>query len=225
MPVNKRSKGDYAHSLIKGLIGAIPIAGALSSEILSVIITPPLERRRNEWLVEVENRLIELNESKLIDLEDLRKNNHFIDIVIQTTSLALKTHEKDKFEAYKNILINTSLNIDIDQTIAKIYIHQLEKFTPLHLKILKFINNPQMYFESIKVKPKTNISGSLSQVIFQAFPELESQKELLNLVWNDLRSCGFHNFGDVQSSMSGTIVFTSRTTKFGKDFIEFIEQI
>jgi hypothetical protein len=222
--INKKSSGDYTHSVVKGALGSVPVLGAAASEIFSTIITPPLEKRRIEWMNQVASRLDELEKLNQISFEELMNDDHFIDVVIQTTSLVLKTSEKEKIEAYKNALINTSLNFEIEETISKIYINQLENFTVWHLKIIKLIDNPKEYFEKLGINPQTNISGSLSQIIFQAFPELKTQKELLDVIWSDLKSAGFHNSGEVQSSMSGSNVLMSRTTQFGKKFIEFIEE-
>ena len=45
----RKSAGDVAHALVKAGISAVPIAGAPAAEIFALIVTPPYERRRDEW--------------------------------------------------------------------------------------------------------------------------------------------------------------------------------
>ena len=40
--INKQSACDYSYAVAKGGIGAIPIVGSLASELLGLLVTPPL---------------------------------------------------------------------------------------------------------------------------------------------------------------------------------------
>jgi len=42
--------GDIAHRAAKSVLGTIPYAGTSASELLRLILTPLLEKRRNEWI-------------------------------------------------------------------------------------------------------------------------------------------------------------------------------
>lgn len=44
--INKPTAGDYSYAAAKGGFGAIPIVGSIASELLGLIVTPPLEKRR-----------------------------------------------------------------------------------------------------------------------------------------------------------------------------------
>jgi hypothetical protein len=46
----KAGKADVAHALAKGAISTVPLIGAPAAELFSLIVTPPLERRRAEWV-------------------------------------------------------------------------------------------------------------------------------------------------------------------------------
>ena len=92
----KRTSGDVGHLIVEILAGFIH-AGAL----LNYLITPPLEKRRNEWLDALGTRLVELEKEKGISLEDLKENDEFIDIVIQATQIALRSSQEEKKEAPK----------------------------------------------------------------------------------------------------------------------------
>jgi hypothetical protein len=53
--INKPSSGDYAYAAAKAGLGSIPIIGAAASELLGFIITTPLEKRRQKWMLETRN--------------------------------------------------------------------------------------------------------------------------------------------------------------------------
>ena len=46
----KKSTDDAVRAIVKAGISAIPIAGAPAAEIFSLVVTPPHERRRDEWI-------------------------------------------------------------------------------------------------------------------------------------------------------------------------------
>lgn len=71
---NKITGMDVAHSLAKGGLGAIPVVGSLAAEIFGLVVTPPLEKRRAEWMNEIAEKLKELEDAKVINLEELQNN-------------------------------------------------------------------------------------------------------------------------------------------------------
>lgn len=219
---NKTTAKDIAHSLVKGGLGAIPVVGSLATEIFGLIVTPPLEKRRAEWMNEIAAKLKELEENKIINFEELQNNEQFIDVVLQATTLALRTSEKEKIKAFQNAVLNTASGDSPDQTLSQIFLNQLDSFTTWHIKVLKFIDSPKLWFERAGKTPPSYMAGSISAVIKEAFPELKNQDDLLDLIWNDLSTAGFHRTSGIKTTMSGDGVLSERTTTIGKQFIEFI---
>lgn len=219
---NKTTVGDIAHSLAKGGLGTIPVIGSLATEIFGLIVTPPLERRRAEWMNELAEKLKELEENRTIDFQQLQNNEQFIDVVLQATTLALKTSEREKIKAFQNAILNTASGESPEKTISQIFLNQLDSFTTWHIKILKFIDSPRLWFQNANKTPPNYMSGSISSVIKEAFPDLKNQEELLDLIWNDLHTAGFHRTTGIKTMMTGDGLLSERTTAFGKQFIEFI---
>lgn len=213
---------DIAHSLVKGGLGAIPVIGSLAAEVFGLLVTPPLDKRRAEWMNEVAQKLKNLEERKEIDFEELQNNDQFIDVVLQATSYALKTSESEKIKAFQNAIINTATGDTPDKTISQIFLNQLDSFTVWHIKILKFIDDPRMWFQKAGKTPSSFISGNISSILLEAFPELKNNKDVLNIIWIDLRNAGFHTTGDLNTVMTDIGVLSSKTTNLGKKFIEFI---
>jgi hypothetical protein len=219
---NKTSVGDVAHSLVKGGLGTIPVIGSLATEIFGLIVTPPLEKRRAEWMNEIAEKLKALEEKKVVDFDELSINEQFIDVVLQATTLALKTSEREKIKAFQNAVLNTASGESPGQTVNQIFLNQLDSFTTWHIKILKFIDSPRLWFQKANRTPPSYMAGSISAVIKDAFPELKNQDDLLEIIWNDLRTAGFHRTSDIKTTMTGDGTLSERTTQLGKQFLGFI---
>ncbi len=220
--VNKTTKKDIAYSIAKGGLGTISIIGSLASEIFGLVVTPPLEKRRAEWMNDIAEKLKVLENRKEIDLNELVENEQFIDVVLQATTFALKTSEKKKIESFRNAILNTAKGNTPNKTKSQIFLNQLDKFTDWHIIILDFIDSPRNWFENKGKTPPNYMSGSIHSLIIEAFPELKNQDELLNIIWDDLKMTGFHKTGGLKAMMTGNGILSERTTTFGKEFLGFI---
>jgi hypothetical protein len=218
----KTTKNDIAHSLTKGGLGMIPVIGSLASEIFGLIVTPPLEKRRAEWMNEVAEKLKELETNGQIDFSELKENAQFIDVVLQATTYALKTSEEEKISSFRNALLNTAKGDSPDKTKCQIFLNQIDKFTSWHIRILNLIDGPRDWFERAGKRPPNYMMGSISSMLKEAFPELKDEDELIAIIWNDLGNIGFHRTSGVNTSMTGDGVLSDRTTPLAKEFIEFI---
>ncbi|PWR72560.1 hypothetical protein [Methanospirillum lacunae] len=47
------SYGDYAHAGVKAGLSFVPVIGGPISEFFSMVIAPPLEKRRDEWMTTI----------------------------------------------------------------------------------------------------------------------------------------------------------------------------
>lgn len=220
----KPTKGDVTYSIVKAGLGSIPIAGAAASELLTLIVTPPLERRRNKWMEEMGKRLKTLEQEKGIDLEALRDNDLFIDTVLYASQLALRTSEQEKIEYLHNAIVNTAIGDTPDQSLTKMFLNFIDEFTIWHIRILTLFDNPEGWLKTHNITLQNYISAGLSTVLKEAYPELRDRMEFCNLVWSDLLRAGFHNSGSLQTMMTSRGLMESRTTEFGKQFLEYITQ-
>lgn len=219
--MNKTTKSDISYSIAKGSIGSIPVVGALASELLGLIVAPPLEKRRIAWMNDVGEKLKELEERKGLDIMSLQENEQFIDVVAQATTLALKTSEKEKIKAFKNTIINTAVGEAPDQILSQIFLSHLDRFTSWHIQILQLFDDPKQWFDNAKISVPNYISGSLSKVLKEAFPEMWSGNNMAEIIWDDLKLAGFHNSTGLKTMLSGDLLET-RTTVLGRKFIKFI---
>ena len=216
------SCGDYTHALIKGGLGAIPVLGATAAELFGLIVTPPLEKRKIQWMNELGERLARLEQNKEINIAELANNELFIDAVVQTTTFALRTSHKEKIEAFKNALLNTAVKCPIDETKSQIFLNQLDSFTIWHIRILQFFESPVDWFNNAKKTPPSYYFGTnLSAVIKKAYMELENEDDLIGIIWNDLKVAGFLNYVDLNTIITRELL-NKRTSELGDEFLNYI---
>jgi hypothetical protein len=219
---NKISAGDVAYSSAKAVLGAIPLAGSAAAELFALLITPPLEKRRQKWMDDVAEKLAALEEAGRIDLAQLRENDQFIDAVLQATSIALKTSEAEKINALQNALLNTAAGEAPDKTKSQIFLRLVDSFTVWHIKILHFFDDPRRWFAANGTVPPNVMMGGLFSILLRAFPGLQGQDDLVDVIWSDLHEAGLHRSSGLKTTMTGDGLLQERTTPLGKEFIAFI---
>lgn len=222
--MKKETKDDIAYGVAKAVLGSIPVVGATASELLQLLVTPPLEKRRNEWMIEVGEKLKQLEQKEELDLIKLSNNDVFIDVVLQTTQLALRTSEKEKIQYFKNVILNSAVEENPNITEVQIFLNFISTFTVWHIKILKLFDNPENWFKKNGKSLPNYMAAGLSNVVEEAYPELNGKRELYDLIWDDLLRAGLHKTSGLHTTMTGSGLMTPRTTTFGKEFLEFITE-
>jgi hypothetical protein len=218
----KPTSGDFLHAGLRGVIGMVPLIGAPAVELLSLLVASPLEKRREAWLKALGERLIVLEKEEKINLQNLQNNDQFINIVIEATQISIKTSEKEKLKHLKNAIINTAIGQAPDEVKSQIFLSLLDRFTGWHIKILHFFQNPIEWYKGHSRGVHYHIGGSLMKVIKEAFPELQSQNDLLELIWDDLSRAGMHRSTGLMTMLSNESL-EKRTTPLADEFLRFIQ--
>ena len=217
--IPKETKKDHVYTAVKTILGQIPVVGGAGSELFNILVTPPLEKRRQEWMEEVTKSLYELNERGSLEIEKLIENDLFIDVIMKTSSIAIRNSKLLKKEALKNALLNTVILENPDESLIQIFLNLIDNFTEWHIKILIFSKDPSPYV-------KENImTSSLTNILEVAYPELKKNREFTKQIWKDLYNNGLIN-SDVSGLHAGLTkngLEASRLTKMGNNFLEFIE--
>lgn len=217
--------GDHAHTLVRASIGSIPVVGSAATELFQKLITPPLERRRQQWMESVAKGLRQLESQELLSIEQLANNEVFIDVVMTASQAAIRTSQEKKREALKNAVLNAALPNPPDESRQQIFIGLVDSLTVWHLKILRFFSDPAKAFEEqAKTPPQYSIGGSLSQLLTAAYPELANELELCNLLGKDLYGKGLLAIESFQGMMTGRGVYEKRATSLGDQFLAFISE-
>lgn len=220
----KQSIGDVAHTVTKGVLNLIPIAGGTAAEFFDGVIAPPISRRRDQWLIEIALAINKLDE-RIDDfkVENLSENETFITTVMHATQIAIRNHQNEKLVALKNAVINSALKTRVNDDRISLFLDFIDSFTVLHLKILILFDDPEEWAEENDHQFTNWMTGGLSDVLEHAYPELSGEGAFYEAVWKDLYNKGLLNTREINATMTGHGLMASRTTDLAKEFIEFIK--
>jgi len=220
-------KGDAAYAAGRALLSAIPVAGGAAVELFQFIVTPPLEKRRSEWMKEIGQAVQNLEQNKGIDVEQLKSNDVFIDTLLQASQIALRNSQQEKLTALKNAVINSALPQPIEQTLQQMFLDWIDTFTVWHIRILNLVHNPpQWAIDNNKPLPQNIMSGGITIILEHAFPELARDPALYNQIWRDLHQRGLINTSadGLNTMMTWNGIIARRTTDLGQKFLVFISE-
>lgn len=219
----KNTPGDYAHAIIKSGLSALPIVGGGASELFSLLIAPPVSKRRDKWLVQLAEGLEELkSNTPTFDINSLVDNEVFITAVLHATQAATRNHHEEKLLALRNAVLNSALDIGIDDNVQLLFINMIDSMTPWHLRILSFFQSPTKWFGDNQKQVPTLYTGSPSRVLESAFPELGGRRSFYDIIIKDLYSQGLLSTESLHVMMSGEGTTAKRTTDFGDLFISYV---
>lgn len=223
----KPSTSDYVYQGVKAGLSTIPVYGGAVTNLISNIIPAPLERRRTKWFVDFDKRLQLLEEKvKGFNSKGLAENEIFISMFFYASNIAIRTHQEEKLEALRNAVINSILHPEIDESLQQMYLNLIDKYTPWHLVLLQFADNPRQYGGAHGIKyPGWTFGGNLGTVIEVTFPELKDKQGFYEQIVKEMMSDGLLTQGGyLQAMMTEEGMFASRTTEMGKQFLNFISQ-
>jgi len=219
----KKSASDVVHALTKASISQIPIAGAPAAEIFALVVTPPYERRRDEWIESIGNGLKEIAEKvEGFKIEELSNNKTFITTVTHASQAAIRNHQKEKLEALRNAVLNAALPNAPEEDLQLMFLAYVDSHTTWHLAILKFLDNPKEWGEKHGITYPNWGGGGANAALEHAFSDLRGKRELYDVFIRDLHSRGLINTENLHVSGTGESILTSRTSTMGKQFLNFI---
>ncbi|MCE7698316.1 MAG: hypothetical protein K8E24_005580 [Methanobacterium paludis] len=197
----KLSKGDATAAVTKAAINLVPILGGPVTELFDAVTTPMLSKRRDKWMVMFAEAINELagrmDESSF---ENLPKNEMFITTVMHASQIAIRNHQEEKLTALKNAIISSALENAPEEDLQLIFFDLINSCTTLHLKLLKFINEPKSkefvdeLTKNIKEVKNENVDGvfylifDLGEVLEYKYPELKGKNHIYEHILRDLQS-------------------------------------
>ncbi len=146
----KPTTGDTAHLVSTAILSAIPAA----SELFEYFVTPPLQKRLDAWREDVAEALRQLESGKGINLTKLQSDEHFISILMQTTTIAMRNHQAEKLRALKNAIINSAIPSRPKEDLHLVFVRFIDELTPIHIKLLSFLAQEKMTLKDLKSYPQ-----------------------------------------------------------------------
>lgn len=218
------SRLDTVLTFVRAALSAVPVAGSPAVELLSLLVTPPIEQRRNDWMEMVADGICQLQQEEKLRVEDLPTNDAFIDTVLQATQAAVRTASESKRAALRNAVLNSALPNSPDETKRQIFVRLIDDFTEWHLRILDVFTDPPAWFQSRgRSVAEQMLAGSLMRVLKDAYSEAEEHQDLLDLIAKDLHRRGLMGPDGLRAMISARGATSKNTTTLGDEFLTFIK--
>lgn len=135
---------DVALGLTRAALAAIPFVGGSITELLSLVLAPAVNHRRDTWLKDLADGLEQLENDKF-RIEDLQDNDTFISSVIQATRSALSTHRQEKRSALRNALLNIAVGTPFDEEKELFFLTSIDAFSVTHLELMRLFSDRAVY--------------------------------------------------------------------------------
>lgn len=168
---------------MKGVLGAIPFAGATAGEIFNMVIQPGVTQRQQQWMKDIADGLSKLeNQVEGFNIEKLKNNDEFLSVLIEASQCAVRTHQEEKLYALRNIVEN-SIFTELEFDYQKLFLIYVNDFTVFHIQIMKRISdnaiNHALSYEQLEKKIIQDILSEDEELFNVIREELEVGKGLI----------------------------------------------
>ena len=212
-----------ARALVKGAVGAVPVAGSFLSEVVDLLYRAPIEQRREEWLRELTGALSEVQERQdELTPERLASNPEFVTVLHQVTEVAIRTHLSEKREQLRNVVVHAALPTAPELDKQLFFVRLVEDLTLNQVLILTLYRDPRGWFAERDRAPKEFMSAGRDQVVKQAYPELANSEFFDGLVVGDLVRRGLLN--SLGGMVTGGSVYDRMTSPLADQFLDYISR-
>jgi hypothetical protein len=172
---------DATHTGVKTGLSVIPFVGGTIAEVFNLVIAPPIEKRRDQWLENLYARLKQLEEQfEQLDIHELAKDETFISTLLQATRHAIVNHDEENLRALRNAVLNSAVSQTPDTIKHKMFVEWAHELTAWHIRILRFFDENQHQV------PNLNLDYNQWQ------GNVDSDK-LVDVIWEKY-GCGYFGF-------------------------------
>lgn len=223
-PTNPKSEAVAA--ILKGAVSAIPFVGGIISEIGNLYLNP-LEKRKQQWMVEVGQAIEDINMRYSIRPESLLNDDRFISFLYQATILALKNHQRQKIIALRSAIVSVAMPQQVSEDLAFQFLRYIDDLSVTHMSMLACLNTHAGQFarmeklEQVYSKLQSYLDDSIERVAFRSF-------------LHDLETRFLIRIGDLDElseyASKESFLLTEESTKrplevtsLGRSFLSFID--
>jgi hypothetical protein len=209
---------DRVFKIGNAALSAIPVLGQITSNVLAEFLSPPLGKRLALWCKEFADDFDTLAEK--VDgqgLDKLQENEVFVSSVAQATKIAMGTHQVEKRDMLRNALLNIAVGRNPDEDEVFMFLQLVERFTPLHVKVLGFLQSPRMLMKGKVPDLQIQLGFSLRTGIATVVTELKGRDELIKNILFDL-----YNSSLIPNAGENDVIQHPAVSNTGIKFINFV---
>jgi sulfur relay (sulfurtransferase) DsrC/TusE family protein len=222
--------GDRYHAFVKTILSGVPVVGGPAAEIFAAVITPPLSRRKDEWVQWLGIRLETLEkEVEGFKIENLSQDENFITTVMHASQVAIRNHHKEKLKALRNVVVEAAISPSPEDNLDIVFIRYIDELTPRHFRLLKFfadneqdINHAKSYDELHKASLTIGREKGDSPEEFKFFSTDLTARGLLRISRDIDDLTGTYRADAILLESTDDNLPTLVVTSIGKSFLRLI---
>jgi hypothetical protein len=216
-PPAKSTKRELTEKAIEAGAGLIPLIGSPLATVFAYMVSWSHNERMKLWLEDLATAVDEMQQT----LEELTDDDVFLDAVVNATRAAQATHQQEKLDALRNGVVHSvGPNAPTIDEQARFF-RLIEEFTPSHLRLLAFLDDPGAVFDAAGI-PRPEISaGARSYLLEAGLPEFRDQRPWYDLLMGDLTRSSLV-VGQLSGMQTGPSLWVSATSDLGKRFLAFV---
>jgi hypothetical protein len=224
-PPKKPAGREVVERVVEAAATMVPVAGGPLAVAFAAAMGWSYNRRMDRWMDELAAAVSELQErSNGLSFDDLADNEDFVDAVVAASRAAQATHSDEKLDALRNGVLNT-LSPDaptLDEQAR--FFRLVEQFTPAHLRLLSFLNDPGALFDAAEIPRPSIAMGGRGALLEGGLPEFKDRGDWYGLLGRDLADAGLTSFSGLNTVQSGASLWQSGTSELGQRFLAFISE-
>ena len=198
-----------------------------ASAVFGSLMNPIINDRREDYFQKLLNDYERLTKKiDGFDFEKIIREPKVVDAIIQSSLIAIKTHQEEKRALLRNAVLNISQGINIEDDMQTMYFQWIDELTPTHIQLLSFFNEPSKWKNSNRENWQEKFQGTfnVNDYFSDKFPKIDEYeqycrdlqvKRLFHILHNEL--------SHEENEMWRKPLAYSWTSDLGKKFLEFIK--
>lgn len=173
--------GDRVTATATALASLVPHHSETFIGLVNAWLSPPLEKRKEQWCKMLADVVQELcDKFQGFDPKKLTENEAFVSAVIETSRIAISTHQSEKRAILRNALVKIGSGTGPDGDLQQVYLRIVDALTPLHVQILYLI------WTGPSQMAQFSMERTYAPLIQEQYPELMRNYELLGHIIRNL---------------------------------------
>jgi hypothetical protein len=215
-----KTLGEHLLNILKAALAAAPFCGGISCLMSDYIPSRRIER------LEVFAQQIADDLSVLRDRVEAHRieTDEYAFIFERCFKGASDFPQREKREAFRGILVNSLLPTDLAADQQEFYLTLVERLSPVHLRILRFMADPRGYLTAMSIA-ESQIEGGFSDFFPVALPGVPL--EIIRVAFADLHAMDLTTTSvDIfrtATAGQGLHLLGDRLTPLAKEFIAFCQ--
>ena len=193
--------------------------------VFSVLLSEYIPSRRMLRLETFTNELAD--EFKKIEDKidpEFITSDEFAFLFEQCYKAASENYEKEKLNAFKAIIINSSFDKSVINSEKEFFFNLTRQLTTLHIQMLFFLSDTRGYINKMNLN-ENQIQGGYKEFMPTIFPKIDY--ETIKIIIDDLNKYGLTTlksqvFSTITASSGLRLLGDRHTTTFGDKYLSFI---